>query len=216
MRFAVLARSWTPTNVGLASCPPLGAESAILTPAEALLELGPGDVALARLDVLESLDRIEPGLGALHRLEERGVRVLNKAPAILAAHDKLLTARLLLGAGIAHPPTVHVARPDQEVALDPPVVVKPRFGSWGADVVRCNDFPDAAVVIQNHDLSREAICKVRLWLFNFRFQRDCVVDQHFSEVGLACKVSQRLLLIEISLELARGFLHAAATKEGPA
>ncbi len=53
-------------------------------------------------------------------------------------------------------------------------------------------------------------------VFNFRFQRDRVVDQHLTEVGLACKVSQRLFLIEISLELARGFLHTATTKEGPA
>jgi RimK family alpha-L-glutamate ligase len=141
MRFAVVARSWTPTNVGLASCSPPGAESAILTPKEALAELEPGDLALGRLDVLETLDRVEPGLWDLHQLDERGVRVLNKPPTLLAAHDKLLTARMLTAANIAHPPTVHVSHPQAPVALDPPVVVKPRFGSWGIDVLRCDDEP---------------------------------------------------------------------------
>jgi RimK family alpha-L-glutamate ligase len=139
MRFAVVARSWTPTNVGLASCPPAGAESAILEPREALALLEPGDLALARLDVLETFDGVEPGIAALHLLDERGVRVLNKPPTLLAAHDKLLTARMLEGAGLAHPPTVHVTDPDEPIELDPPLVIKPRFGSWGIDVHRCED-----------------------------------------------------------------------------
>jgi RimK family alpha-L-glutamate ligase len=148
MRFAVVARSWTPTNVELASCSPSGAESAILTPQEALAQLMPGDLALARLDVLETLDGVEPGLWALHQLDERGVRVLNKPPTLLAAHDKLLTARTLAGAAIAHPPIVHVFDPDGPVALDPPVVVKPRFGSWGIDVLRCDDEPSLRAALR--------------------------------------------------------------------
>jgi RimK family alpha-L-glutamate ligase len=147
MRFAVLARSWTPTNVALASCAPAGADSAILSPQEALAELRPGDLALGRLDVLETLDGIEPGLWALQQLEEGGVRVLNRPAALLGGHDKVLTARLLAGAQIPHPTTVHVSSVETPIPIDPPVVVKPRFGSWGIDVVRCDDAAALEVTI---------------------------------------------------------------------
>jgi ribosomal protein S6--L-glutamate ligase len=139
LRFAVVARSWTPTNVGLASCAPPGIDSMILAPSQALEQLRPGDVALGRLDVLETLDGIEPGLWVLHQLEELGVRVLNRPQALIAGHDKVLTARILEGARLPHPRTVLVTSPEAEVRLEPPLVVKPRFGSWGVDVVRCDD-----------------------------------------------------------------------------
>ena len=57
--FAVVAHRVTPTNTRLGS---------VLSPAQALARLAPGDVALGRLDVLASLDGIEPGLWALERL----------------------------------------------------------------------------------------------------------------------------------------------------
>ena len=59
--------------------------------------------------------------------------MLNGAPALLAAHDKLLTARLLRRAGLPHPRTRLITgdRPTRRCA--PPVVVKPRFGSWGSE-----------------------------------------------------------------------------------
>ena len=98
--FAVIAHRFTPTNTRLGT---------VLSPAQALARLGPGDVALGRLDVLPTLDGIEPGLWALDRLDARGVTVLNGPRTLVAAHDKLTTAQALFGAGVPHPRTVHVA-----------------------------------------------------------------------------------------------------------
>lgn len=130
----MVAHRVTPTNLRLGT---------VLSPAQALVHLGPGDVALGRLDVLASLDGVEPGLWALDRLASLGVTVLNRRATLTAAHDKLATARTLRTAGVPHPETVHLAPWLPWPALAPPVVVKPRFGSWGADVVRCDD--DASV-----------------------------------------------------------------------
>jgi RimK family alpha-L-glutamate ligase len=121
----------------------------VLTPAQALTRLGDGDVALGRLDVLQSLDGIEPGLWALDRLEARGVTVLNTRRALVGAHDKLTTAERLFAAHVPHPWTAHIAPwlPDPE--LEPPLVIKPRFGSWGADVVRCDDEASLAAALED-------------------------------------------------------------------
>jgi ribosomal protein S6--L-glutamate ligase len=139
LRFAVVAQRPTPTNLALASCAVPGVESLLLTPAQALARLGPGDVALGRLDVLHSLDGIEPGAWAFEALEERGCRLLNRRHSILAAHDKRRTAKVLAEAGLPHPATQVVRRADAEIDLEPPFVVKPPFGSWGEDVVLCPD-----------------------------------------------------------------------------
>jgi RimK family alpha-L-glutamate ligase len=127
---AVVAHRVTPTNARL---------GVVFTPAEALARLRRGDVALGRLDVLQTLDGIEPGLWALDRLAALGVTVLNGSGALAAAHDKLATSTALHAAGVPHPETVHLAPWLPPPALTPPLVLKPRFGSWGADVVRCDD-----------------------------------------------------------------------------
>ena len=101
--------------------------------------LRPGDAALGRLDVLPTLDGMDDGLWALGALAARGVVVLNDPPSLLAAHDKLLTARLLRRHGLPHPATGHVRGGQTAPLFDRPVVLKPRFGSWGSEVYRCDD-----------------------------------------------------------------------------
>jgi len=137
MKFAVVAQRSTPANVALATAPVPGVESVLLSPAQALVHLERGDVALGRLDVLHSLDGMEPGVWAFERLAARGVRVLNRPGPVLAAHHKLTTAAALERAGLPHPRTAEVSADDPVIELELPVVVKPPFGSWGADVLLC-------------------------------------------------------------------------------
>lgn len=111
----------------------------VLPPAEALRVLVEGDVAIGRLDVTPELDGIEVGLWELARLEANGVSVLNRPDTLVAAHDKLATARALEAARVPQPLTAHVTAPSLAVPIQPPVVVKPRFGSWGQDVFLCED-----------------------------------------------------------------------------
>lgn len=69
------------------------------------------------------------------------MNVLNPPRSLIAAHDKLATSRALADAGVAHPRTVQVTAPTAHIPIEPPVVAKPRFGSWGRDVVLCPDTP---------------------------------------------------------------------------
>ncbi|HKD32435.1 MAG TPA: ATP-grasp domain-containing protein [Gaiellaceae bacterium] len=137
-RSVVILGAPTETNRALAEAfAGHGQHATIADPAAALC-LGQGDVALARVDVLPTLDGIAPGLWQLPRLERQGAKLLNSPLALFAAHDKLSTALLLGRAGIEHPRTAHL----REVSLPgfpPPYVVKPRFGSWGRDVYLCRD-----------------------------------------------------------------------------
>jgi RimK family alpha-L-glutamate ligase len=135
---ALVAHRDTPTNAALSSIYVPGLTCRRLSPADAPARLGAGDVAVGRLDVRPTVDGVEPGLAELAALSERGVVVLNPPSALLTAHDKLLTARALARAGLPHPATGLVL-PGDPAPLEPPVVVKPRFGSWGRDVTRCDD-----------------------------------------------------------------------------
>jgi [lysine-biosynthesis-protein LysW]--L-2-aminoadipate ligase len=134
-RFAIVARRRTQTNHALlGAAAALGLDAVMLSPEEARRQLTAGDTALGRLDVLPTLDGPEPGLEGLGALERTGVRVVNRAGPLLTAHDKLATALRLTTLGIRHPRTAHV---HADPGFDFPVVVKPRFGSWGRDVLRC-------------------------------------------------------------------------------
>jgi RimK family alpha-L-glutamate ligase len=138
-RIAIIGDCASETNDELALkwCS-LGLEAGVMSPGEALALLRPGDIALGRVDVRRSLDGVEPGLLDLLELERRGVLLFNTPRALLAAHDKLRTARLLARAGVPHPETVHVRPGDRLPELAAPCVVKPRFGSWGCDIFRCD------------------------------------------------------------------------------
>jgi RimK family alpha-L-glutamate ligase len=139
MRFVVIAHARSETNDALAGAAvSLGLPATVLSPRDALRTLEPGDVALGRLDVTAALDGIERGLTELEQLAAAGVVVLNPPPALIAAHDKHLTARILRRAGVPHPRTWLLADGTPSAAPELPVVLKPRFGSWGRDVIRCD------------------------------------------------------------------------------
>lgn len=139
MRVAVVGSERNEGTVALASAwRRLGLGATLLTAAEARRTLEPGDVCVGRLDVRPGLDGVEDGLFDLLLLERRGVDVRNTAAALLAAHDKLRTARLLHRALVPHPATRHL-RPGAPFDVAAPVVFKPRFGSWGKDVALCAD-----------------------------------------------------------------------------
>jgi ribosomal protein S6--L-glutamate ligase len=123
----------TKTNCALVEAFAELGHAARLAPTGALPAVEPGDVVLGRVDVLPTLDGVEPGLRQLSALEREGARLLNRPGALLAAHDKLSTALHLGRAQVAQPRTVHVH--DAVVPpFPPPYVVKPRFGSWGQEV----------------------------------------------------------------------------------
>jgi RimK family alpha-L-glutamate ligase len=138
MTVGVVAHRRGPTNAPLVEAwQRLGVDARLLTPDEAVGVLGPMDIALIRLDVLRALNGIEPGLDHVPELRFKGVEILNAPWALVGVHDKLETARRLSATQIPHPRTAHVLRPDDEVDVVPPVVVKPRYGSWGQDVYLC-------------------------------------------------------------------------------
>jgi RimK family alpha-L-glutamate ligase len=156
MPFAIVAHSATETNLALASAWRSNESYGVLDPREALRVLRPGDVVLARLDVRRTLDGVERGLSDLVELERRGVRVLNRPEALLAGHDKLLCARLLESGLVPTPWTRFLSDDWSELASLLPLVIKPRFGSWGVDVFRVDEIREL------NQLTRELVG--RAWL----------------------------------------------------
>jgi RimK family alpha-L-glutamate ligase len=79
---------------------------------------------------------------ALHRLEERGARVVNSPRAIERTVDKFWTSTLLEQCGIPTPETIVCEDPEQAsqaFRLLQDVIVKPLFGSMGLGMVRVQD-----------------------------------------------------------------------------
>jgi RimK family alpha-L-glutamate ligase len=135
----LIAGQVTPTNVALYdACSGGDVRTRLLPPDIAARRADVDDVVLARLDVLPTLDGIEQGLDALEALSERGVRVLNTSTFLSIAHDKYATSVALAAAALPHPRTTR-AEPGKapDLDFDPPYVVKPRFGSWGQSLYRC-------------------------------------------------------------------------------
>jgi RimK family alpha-L-glutamate ligase len=134
----LVAGNLTPTNVRLRETAARVCGSARLLPAElAAARARPGEIVLGRVDVSPSLDGPQAGLDGLRELAAAGTLVLNRADALLLAHDKRETARLLAACGLPHPRTTWVPPGGDLPELDLPLVLKPRFGSWGTDVLRC-------------------------------------------------------------------------------
>jgi [lysine-biosynthesis-protein LysW]--L-2-aminoadipate ligase len=149
MRSAVVAHSVSETNAALvAASEALDVPADVLSPRDALRILEPGDVALGRLDVREGLDGVEVGSIELERLAAAGVEVLNRPSALVAAHDKLLTARALRLGGLPHPHTSLIGDGLPTQAPELPLVLKPRFGSRGRDVVLCRTREDLDAALE--------------------------------------------------------------------
>ena len=99
-------------------------------------------MVLARIIPGGSLEQIIFRVDALHRLTERGVRVVNTARAIERSVDKFWTSSLLECAGLPTPETVVTESPEEAMAAFRrfgDAIIKPLFGSMGLGLVRVND-----------------------------------------------------------------------------
>ena len=105
-------------------------------------ELDSADVVLARIIPSGSLEQIIFRVDALHRLEDRGTRVVNSPRAIERTVDKFWTSTLLEQCGIPTPETVVCDDPEEAFEAYRTlgdVIVKPLFGSMGLGMVRVSD-----------------------------------------------------------------------------
>jgi RimK family alpha-L-glutamate ligase len=105
-------------------------------------ELDEVDAVLARIIPSGSLEQIIFRVDALHRLEERGIRVVNSPRAIERTVDKFWTSTLLEQCGIPTPETVVCDDAEEAFAgfrALGDVIVKPLFGSMGLGMVRVSD-----------------------------------------------------------------------------
>ena len=105
--------------------------------------LGDYDGVLVRTMPPGSLEQVVFRMDVLHRLERRGVRVLNPPLAVEACVDKYVTTARLEAAGLPVPPTIVCQHADAALeafaTLGGDVVVKPLFGSEGRGMIRIAD-----------------------------------------------------------------------------
>jgi RimK family alpha-L-glutamate ligase len=105
-------------------------------------DLDRADAVLARIIPSGSLEQIIFRVDALHRLEDRGVRVVNSPRTIERTVDKFWTSAILEQCGLPTPDTVVCETPEEAMAAFRAlgdVVVKPLFGSMGLGMVRVSD-----------------------------------------------------------------------------
>jgi RimK family alpha-L-glutamate ligase len=105
-------------------------------------DLDRADAVLARIIPSGSLEQIIFRVDALHRLEERGVRVMNSPRAIERTVDKFWTSALLERCGIPTPDTIVCETSEEAFAAFRElrdVIVKPLFGSMGLGMTRVSD-----------------------------------------------------------------------------
>jgi RimK family alpha-L-glutamate ligase len=100
------------------------------------------DVVLARIIPSGSLEQIIFRVDTLHRLDDRGIRVVNSPRVIERTVDKLWTTALLEQCGIPTPQTIVCDDIEEAFAAFRTlgdVIVKPLFGSMGLGMVRVTD-----------------------------------------------------------------------------
>jgi len=116
------------------------------------------DIVLVRFIPRGSLEQIIFRMDALHLLEARGIRVINRPRVIELTVDKLYTSGLLEQAGLPTPRTIVCEDSNDAMkafaALGGDVVVKPLFGSMGRGLVRVEDEELAYRVFKALDLER--------------------------------------------------------------
>jgi RimK family alpha-L-glutamate ligase len=106
------------------------------------VDLDRADAVLARIIPSGSLEQIIYRVDALHRLEDRGVRVMNSPRAIERTVDKFWTSALLEQCGLPTPDTIVCETPEEAIAAFRElgdVIVKPLFGSMGLGMIRVSD-----------------------------------------------------------------------------
>jgi RimK family alpha-L-glutamate ligase len=112
-------------------------------PADPFDSLAGYDAVLVRTMPPGSLEQVVFRMDVLHRLQARGVRVLNPPAAIETCVDKYLTTARLQAAGLPVPPTIVCQDAESALeafaALGNDVVVKPLFGSEGRGMIRLQD-----------------------------------------------------------------------------
>lgn len=156
MRIAVLAArtGWHTQEIERAAAE-RGHQTMVLPYEGLVATIGPGcglrsrstqldgvDAVLARIIPSGSLEQIIFRVDALHRLEDRGVKVMNSPRAIERTVDKFWTSALLEQCGIPTPETIVCDNVEEATAafrLLGDVIVKPLFGSMGLGMVRVND-----------------------------------------------------------------------------
>jgi RimK family alpha-L-glutamate ligase len=101
------------------------------------------DSVLVRTMPPGSLEQVVFRMDLLHRLQARGVAVLNPPRAVETCVDKYLATAKLEAAGLRVPPTIVCQHADAALeafqTLGGDVVVKPLFGSEGRGMVRICD-----------------------------------------------------------------------------
>ncbi|MBA3497845.1 MAG: RimK family alpha-L-glutamate ligase [Gemmatimonadales bacterium] len=105
-------------------------------------DLDRADAVLARIIPSGSLEQIIYRVDALHRLEDRGVRVMNSPRAIERTVDKFWTSALLEQCGLPTPDTIVCETPEEAFTAFREfgdAIVKPLFGSMGLGMVRVSD-----------------------------------------------------------------------------
>ncbi len=116
------------------------------------------DIVLVRFIPRGSLEQIVFRMDALHLLEARGIRVINRPKVIELTVDKLYTSGVLEQAGLLTPRTIVCEDSNDAMkafaALGGDVVVKPLFGSMGRGLVRVEEEELAYRVFKALDLER--------------------------------------------------------------